>query len=181
MVAHFPFNGNVDDISTSGIFALNNNCIFGADRLGNPNMATEYNNTDSYVSFNDNIVKDSLPISISVWIKVNSFSTPNPIFVSDNQFENYSGYMIITTVNTGKLSLNISAGLGGYTSANRRSFTSDTSLSTGVWHHVVAIIRAYNDMSIYLDCQELKGTYSGGMFHVSAMEMKSDQNSKSDS
>lgn len=28
---------------------------------------------------------------------------------------------------------------------------------------------------------ELKGTYSGGMFHVSAMEMKSDQNSKSGS
>jgi hypothetical protein len=28
---------------------------------------------------------------------------------------------------------------------------------------------------------ELKGTYSGGMFHVSAMEAKSDHNSKSDS
>jgi len=35
------------------------------------------------------------------------------------------------------------------------------SLQSGVWYHILGVIRAHNDMSIYVDCTELTGSYVG--------------------
>lgn len=160
MVAHFPFNGDFNDISTSAIVATNTGATFGPDRNLDPNFALALNE-NQYVSFNSNEVKSDLPLTISVWAKFDSFNESNFIFSSDQVYGNYWGYWFHTTPTTGNVAINYGAGLGGVSSNNRRSFVTNLQLSTGVWYHIVAIIRSYDDMSIYVDCNPENGVYSG--------------------
>ena len=160
MVAHFPFNGNFIDVSPSAIVATNNGASFGPDRNFDPNYSLDLNQ-NQYVSFNSNEVKVNLPLTISVWAKFDSFNESNFIFSSDQVYGNYWGYWFHTTPTTGKVAINYGAGLGGVTSSNRRSFVTNLQLTTGVWYHIVAIIRSSNDMSIYVNCNPENGVYSG--------------------
>jgi hypothetical protein len=160
LIAHFPFNENCNDISTSGIVGTNNGLDYGTDRNGNSNE-TISNTGENYVSFNDNAVKTSFPISISVWAKINSHSEINIIFVSDNVFNDYHGYWMSALPSTGQLGINFGGGEGNSGPNNRRSFVTDQSLTVGDWSHIVAIIRDYNDMEVYINCVKSTGTYSG--------------------
>lgn len=160
MVAHFPFNGSFNDISPSAIVATNTGATFGPDRNLDPNSALDLNQ-NQYVSFNSNAIKPDLPLTISVWAKFDSFNESNFIFSSDQVYGNYWGYWFHTTPSTGQVAINYGAGLGGVSSSNRRSFVTNLQLSTGVWYHIVAIIRSSNDMSIYVNCNPQNGVYSG--------------------
>lgn len=95
IIAHFPFNNSVVDISNSTIIASNNGANFGADRNGVVNFGLDLGAGQS-VSFNDNSVKVSLPITISVWVQMSSFSETNYIFTCSNDYNNYYGYWINT-------------------------------------------------------------------------------------
>ncbi|MCE2712177.1 MAG: LamG domain-containing protein [Cryomorphaceae bacterium] len=161
MVAHFPFDNNLLDISSSSIMATNNGTTFGLDRNGTNNLAINSNGS-SYVSFNDNSIKTALPVSISVWVKISAFDAvlSSPIFNSDSDYNNYWGYMLALTP-TGKVYTQFGAGLGSAGSSNKRGFLTTNSIATGSWHHIVAIIKSSNDMQVYLDCQQWTGAYSG--------------------
>lgn len=159
MVAHFPFNNNLDDISTSTILTSNNGSTFTTDRNGLANFGIELDGS-SYVSFNDNSVKTTLPITISVWVNIDSYTNTNVIFTSDNVYENYYGYWMNTTT-SGQVAISMAAGLGGQNSSNRISFVTTNSMSAGEWHHIVAIINSSSNMEIYIDCINEPGSYSG--------------------
>lgn len=161
LTAYFPFSGDFNDISTNAITGTNNGCTLGTDRFSNSNE-TMFNATGTgYISFNDNSVKTALPVTISVWVKLASVSQPNIIFTSDNVYNNNYGYWLSTLTGTGQIGINYAGGLGGANSSNRRSFVTNEVLSTGVWHHIVAIIRDYSDMDVYIDCVKATGNYSG--------------------
>ena len=160
MVAHFPLNGNYNDISPSGLTGTATGSVFGPDRSSIPNGAVEFAGNGS-IAFSSSLVKVDFPLTISVWAKFNSFNQFNQIFCSDSEFNNYSGYWFQTVASTGQPSISFGGGLGVANSSNRRTFISDIQLQTGVWYHIVGIIRAYNDMDIYIDCEETTGTYSG--------------------
>ena len=53
MVAHFPFNGSYNDITSAAIVGTNVGCVFGLDRNSNPNQAIELSGND-YVTINNN-------------------------------------------------------------------------------------------------------------------------------
>lgn len=161
MIAYFPFSGNFNDASMYSIVGSNNGCTLGLDRFGSGNE-TMYNSTSTgYVSFNEPEVKRDFPLTISVWVKAVDFSAPNIIFSSDNIYENNYGYWLATQTTTGQIGLSYAAGLGGANTSNRRSFVTNEVLQIGVWHHIVAIIRGYNDMEVYIDCTKCTGNYSG--------------------
>jgi hypothetical protein len=162
LVAHFPFNNDLTDVSVSGINVTNIGGVFGNDRNNTSNEAISLNGTSSYVSFNDNSIKQDLPISISVWVYVDAFdgTSSSPIFLSDSEYNNYWGYMLALTP-TGKVYTQFGAGLGNAGPPNKRGFLTNNSISVGTWHHIVAIIKAADDMDIYVDCQKWIGTYSG--------------------
>lgn len=160
MIAHFPFNNNLTDLSSSSITATNNGCVFGLDRNTITASAITLNGLSNDVSFDDNNVKVALPITISAWVNINSMTTPNIIFTSDNVFGNWHGYAM-NIVGTGQVILSIHGGLGNQGNTNRRSFMANQTLQLGTWYHVVGIIRDYDDMSIYIDCIDAAGTYSG--------------------
>lgn len=160
MLVHFPFDNYLDDISTNAISPVNNGSVFGEDRNGLSTLGLSLNG-NTYASFNDNSIKTLLPITISVWVKLNSVADPNIIFTSDNEYNNYYGYWLSTLTGTGQVGINFAAGLGGQNSANRKSFTTNNGISVGVWHHIIATINSANDMSIYIDCINQNGSYSG--------------------
>lgn len=159
-IANFKFNNNLSDNSNSAIVLTNNGTSFGQDVYNSPNASVEFNG-QSYLSFNDNDIKTPLPITISMLIKFNSFAEPTVVFMSDNIYNSYSGYWINVIQGTGQIVLNLSGGSGNQSSANRRSFVMDNSLNTGQWYTIVCVIRAYNDMQIYIDCVNQAGQYSG--------------------
>jgi len=162
MIAHFPFNNNISDISESSVITINNGLIqFTDDRNDNPNLGIDFSN-NSYITFNDNNVKVGFPVTISVWVKVNSFSKLNVIFRSDNIYDHYYGYWMNISKTTGKVTMNMSGGFPATANVyNRRTFETDNSIELGVWTHIVGVIRDYNDMDIRIDCVDQSGSYSG--------------------
>lgn len=160
MVAHFSFDNTLVDQSASNITAVNNTGVFGLDRNNNSLNAIELDGVSSFLVFNEQNVKVDLPITISAWVKINSSSTPNVVFASDNEYGDWNGYFM-NIVGSGNVILSICGGTGHQGITNRRSFMANSAMQTGVWNHVVGIIRDYDDMSIYLNCIELSGTYSG--------------------
>lgn len=160
LVANLKFEGNAQDASTSQLNTQANNLTYGTDYRGNLNAAGVFGSSSNISIPDSSNIKVKLPLTVSTWIKVNSFALPNVVFKSDDVYNNYHGYW--SNIGTdGKIAISFGAGLGGSNSANRRSFVADTPLQAGKWHHVVMIIKAYNDMKIYIDCVESTGSYSG--------------------
>ncbi|MFK8039490.1 MAG: LamG-like jellyroll fold domain-containing protein [Crocinitomicaceae bacterium] len=163
LVVHFSFNNSYNDISSNSITGYNNGTFFTADRNGLANSAIELNGND-FVSFISDSINVEFPITISTWVRLNSLNESNNIFFSDTDFDNYSGFWLQTLPNTGQPVLSFGGGTsgnGGISSGNRRSYISDFNLQVGVWHNIIGIIRAHNDMDIYVDCMQTTGTYSG--------------------
>ncbi len=160
LVAMFPFDGNYNEHVFNSINVSNVGTTFTNDRNGVANNGLSFG-YQNYLSFNDASVKVDLPITLSVWVNVNSFSTINDIFRSDNIYNNYYGYCLNISQTTGQVGAHISGGLGGANSANRRSFITDNGITLNNWHHIVAIIRSATDMEIYIDCVLQNGSYSG--------------------
>jgi gliding motility-associated-like protein len=159
-VAHFPFNTNLTDVSPSNIAATNTGGVFIDDRFGLANNAIDLSG-NNYVHFNDASVKVDLPLTISAWVYVYSFSELNIVFKSDNIYDNYHGYWLNVIASNGRVGINFSGGTGGANASNRRTFLTNTSLPLQQWVLVTAIIRTGQDMDIYFNCDLQPGTYSG--------------------
>jgi uncharacterized repeat protein (TIGR01451 family) len=162
LIVDFNFDNTLVDASASGISMVNNGSLYGADRNGDSNKAINFNSS-GFISAADSSAKVSFPITVSYWMKLNSMSDVNVFFKTDNQVNNHSGIWM-NNLSTGGLTLSFGGDKGAANSSNARYFTTDPSdkkLITGTWHHVVGIIRSYNDMEIYIDCQKVSGTYGG--------------------
>lgn len=160
LVAMFPFDGNYNEHQFNTTSVTNNGTSFTNDRNGVSNHGLLFGN-QNYLSFNNPSIKVQLPITLSVWVNVNSFTSINDIFRSDNIFNNYYGYCLNISQGTGQIGVHISGGLGGANSANRRSFITTNGITLNNWHHIVAIIRSATDMEVYIDCALQNGSYSG--------------------
>lgn len=160
MIAHFPFDGNSNDISSSAIIATNVGTSYGPDRNMVGNQALELG-ANKYLSFSNNVVKTNLPLTISAWVKFNSFTDMNVIFASDNTFDNYYGYWFNTVPITGQVEFNYGAGLGGSSATNRRTILTDTQLSLGVWYNILVVVKGHKNMEVYFNCEKQPFTYAG--------------------
>lgn len=160
LIAMFPFDQNYNDLGPSAINLTPFGTTFVPDRVGLSNHGLAFGN-QHYLVFNDNAVKVPLPITISVWVNLQSLATTNEVFRSDNIYNDYYGYCLNIAPNTGQVSAHISAGLGNASPGNRRSFCTNSGISTNTWHHIVAIIKGAFDMQIYIDCELQNGTYQG--------------------
>ncbi|MFN5678838.1 MAG: LamG-like jellyroll fold domain-containing protein [Flavobacteriia bacterium] len=160
LIALFPFDQNYNDLSSNQILLNPTGTSFTSDRSGVPGQGLALGN-QNYITFADPSIKVQLPITMSVWVNIQSFSTFNTILMSDNVYNNYYGYWLNIAGSTGQVGVHIAGGLGGANSGNRRSFLTNDGLTLNTWHHIVAIINGAQDMQIYIDCQLQNGTYSG--------------------
>ena len=125
---------------------------------GNSNDSSmSFDGMDDYLEFgNSNI--NQFPITISLQFKLNDASdTYNQLFATDEN-ELYSGVWLGTANNFIEISYGDGNGSGP---PFRRSKIVNTNLITGQWYFVTAIIASQNDMTIYLDGNDIGGSYSG--------------------
>ena len=80
LVAHYPFNGNANDISGNSNNGIVSNATLTNDRFGNSNKAYMFNGTSSYITVPASITlsASTYQLTISAWIKINQFTgSPN--------------------------------------------------------------------------------------------------------
>lgn len=160
LIAMFPFDQNYSDLGPSAIALNPIGTSFTTDRAGAPGNGLALG-TQQYIDINSSALKIQLPITISVWVNVQSFSNFNMIFISDNVYNNYYGYWLNIAANTGQVGVHVAGGLGGANSSNRRTFLTTNGLTLNTWHHIVAVINGALDMKVYIDCALQAGSYSG--------------------
>lgn len=157
LVFYLPINGNLNDVSGNGLNATTNG-NYVPDRNGNPNGAIYVNGNAQTISLPNNaLMRPQLPMSVSMYINFDAFG--NAFFANDFTPSIYTG-MWMGTVVDGTIHLNF--GDGGPTGPPfRRAKTSTGMLTLHNWHHVVGVIRAWDDMDIYIDCMNAGGWYDG--------------------
>ncbi len=162
LLLYYPFDGNAIDNSGNGYDGALSGATLTTDRNGNSNSAYHFDGVDDYIDWpNVSALKPQLPISYSFWMKMDDISEPNAIVTSDFLQNDYHGTHMLVRANTADMTLVYGTGGGCTGSACARSKIGSTSLSAGVWYHVVGVIRGANDMDIYIDCVNDGGSYGG--------------------
>lgn len=74
LAAHYPFNGNANDISGNNNNPSFNNTTFTADRFGNTGSAVHFNGVNNYIQIpNKPSINFSNTITLSVWVRPTGF------------------------------------------------------------------------------------------------------------
>lgn len=160
---YYQFDGDATDSSINAYDAIISGVTFGEDRFGNPNSAAYFDGVDDFLEL-PNVVelKPDLPVSFSFWIKYESDNYQDrAVFNTSFEDDRSSGIYFNTQIATGNFAINYGDGTYNYISTTRRTYTSNKNITTNNWHQVVAIVRGPTDMSIYVDCVEYGGEYSG--------------------
>ena len=163
LIVHYPFDGNTNDISINSLNANQNGGSFVQDRNGLNERAIHFDGIDDFLQFPSNdLLKPTFPVTISMWVRLESSSRENPFFSNDFAFSNYHGFWAQTTFDgTARVAIGFGGGQGSATSSNRRSKNSEIGLSVGEWQQITIIFRGSQDMDIFIGCQDAGGTYSG--------------------
>lgn len=164
LIAHYPLNGNGNDISGNSFNAsLTGSSGYVPDRNGNPNSAFQFNGIDSYFlinNVNSTFKPTTFPVTISAWVKL---AVENQklfhVFKNDFAYEIYSG-LRVTILPNGRVECSIEDG-GPIGAGSRRSKAGNSNIKDNKWHLITCIIRGTTNMDIYVDCTNDGGTYSG--------------------
>ena len=160
----FDFNGNMTS-KFSGLVMTNYGSAFGADRKNQSDSSIVFDQ-NGFISSPSDTANVDFPITVSYWMKLNSINDVNIFFRTDNVQNNHYGIWM-NNLNSGGMTISFGGGLGIANSTNARYFTtdpSDVSIEANKWHHIVGIIRSFDDMEIYIDCKKVSGTYGGTGF-----------------
>ena len=158
---NFPFNNNVFDVSGNNLNGVLSGATITTDRFDNPNKAYYFNGSDAYIQVpNSPIIKPEFPFSISLWLKIDSFSSVSTLVYASDETENiYSGFWI-GYLPSGEVSAGYGDGLG-QGAGHRVTKHSEFLLNTTDWHNIIVSFNDLNDIDVYIDCTKYTGHYSG--------------------
>lgn len=160
---HYPFDGNVDDITPNEYHGTNYGATFTSDRFDNMNGAVLFDGTDDYIDLPNLIeLKPMAPISFSFWIRYDSPDTENrSVFNTSFEEGTNSGVYFNSQSSTGNYAINFGDGSNSYTSGSRRTYVANKSIEVNVWNHIVVMVNSELDMEIYVNSIKTDGTFSG--------------------
>lgn len=158
LIAWYPFDGDALDYSGNANHGTVSGASLATDRFGNANSAYFFDGNNDFISFTNNqAFKPDFPITITAWVKINDYGN-NVIF--NNDFSSGVHYGFWLNIVNGNLY--ISYGNGGPANpSGRRSIGGGTLLQLNQWYHVAGIVRAENDMELFINGKRECGTYSG--------------------
>ena len=163
LIMYYPFTGNATDVSGNGNVATVNGPVLANDRFGTANSAYLFDGINDYISFvNGPGMKRGYPYSISCWVNLISAQPglANFLFSNDYTTPGTDYYGIILNIPNGTLQSNVGdGGPVGVTSRNTKGAIPTVPL--GSWHHVAAIVYSAASMRLFIDCEEVLGTFSG--------------------
>lgn len=162
LIVYFPFNGNTNDLSDKGNDGINSGASLSTDRFNNADKAFRFDGVDDKIAFEYVSELSNLPISISFWVNFDELKSS--ILGTDiNDYYQSGVWFSIGQSNEtlGKLALNFGNGGTPPGPDNRRTFLIDSPVEVNNWYHIVGIVENTNTMKIYIDGEEMTGTYSG--------------------
>lgn len=161
LLLHYTMNGNCTDLSGNG-FDGSANADLTADRNGNPNAAYHFNGLNQYINWQYSTdLQPQLPVSFVFWVKFENIDyTTGGIFDTDFYEDNNSGVWMGLSTND-QLYVSYGDASGGIGPTNRRSLTSNSVLESNIWYYVIAVVSGPTDIKLYVNCEDLGGTYSG--------------------
>lgn len=168
LIHYYTFDNTLSDSSQNGLDLFGSNYSFDNDRNGVSNNCLSLSTNSQVYYPNDPIIHSQYPISYSLWVFLpnSSFGTYNPLFNNDFVENSYHG-LICTIVANGRVSIAVGNGLPNNTSPNnRRSVTTNKSISPDEWHHIVYTLEN-GDFKIYVDGCEWETKESGtGTYNI---------------
>jgi len=166
LVIYYPFNNSTIDESGNNLNGVGYNCYATNDRFFNLKSAYDFNGSNSYIEIPDSIIlKPNFPFTISLWVKVDSFSNVSSVLFANDEFpEVYSGAWI-GYIPSGHISAGYGDGLGHGTS-HRVTKHSNTVIDTSDWHLIIASFNGLLDIDLYVDCEIDSGFYSGNAYNM---------------
>lgn len=163
LLIHYPFNGDLNDMSGNGYDGTNFGATYTADRHGNENSAIYFDGIDDFISMpNLAELKPNLPVSFSFWIKYDDLSSSNSDFFNTSfEEDKSSGVFFTLQSSTNNYSLAFGDGGDNYIASTRRTISSNKAAEINEWTHLVLVVSSSLDMKIYVNCVDYGGTYSG--------------------
>jgi hypothetical protein len=160
LVAHYPFNGNSNDMSGNGNNGNVNNATLTSDRFGNPNKAYIFNGNSSYISVpaSTTLSASTYQLTICAWVKINQFTgSPNKAGAIIDKYAGTAGdwglYYKDFDPNTSVEKLRF----GGYIRHN------NTILPQGTHTSTVPIINQWMFLVLTVDCNSNNCYYVNGV------------------
>jgi hypothetical protein len=135
LIAHYPFNGNLNDKSGNGYDLTANGGEFTTDRFGNIS-AYKFNNTSEYLV--TNTVLSSFVVTISFWFYLNGFPPVEPGYRWGILQSDYSIYCQSDSI--------VAVGYPG----NLNTTNSNFKLHLNKWYHLV-VIGTYEMSKLYIN------------------------------
>lgn len=165
LLLHYDFNGNANDISGNGMHATVNGATLTTDKDGNANSAYSFDGVDDFIELpNDASLKPQLPLTFAVKFKINDInkSAFHTLINTDLTLDTYNGSWMGVS-DEGHLTVVYGNGIYYVTnSTTRQGLTTDPGvIGEGVWYSLVGIMRAKDDMELWIDCVEEPANYSG--------------------
>jgi gliding motility-associated-like protein len=137
---------------------LNISVLAQIDNVG-AGRAIELDGVDDYVNLGNIFDGLVFPFSISAWVKVDPTATSGPLFVSQDNLDLYNGFWFYATPTV--IWLEYGDGRGSGSPAFRRGKRADLSNFSNRWVHVCAVVKGPNDISLYLNGNDVGGYYTG--------------------
>lgn len=158
LVAHYPLNGNGNDLSGNNKNGVVTNVMTTVDRNNNATSAMNYNGTTSKIEVTDTtgFNNGNGSISVAAWFKNESLSGINPIFTTGMQGFASGIYLCCNYLSAnGKVVFALASSTTGYPAGVPGTIFIQSNLSTyndNKWHHVVVVVdKTLNIATMYID------------------------------
>lgn len=164
LLLHYKFEENTNDSSANSNHGTSYGGVqYTKGRVGEGLTAIRLDGVDDYIQLpNISSLKPSLPVTFSFDIKYESTdATKRAVFNTSYEEDYNSGVYFTSQSSTGKYAVGYGDGTYNYTSSNIRAFIGDSTIVEDEWHFLTIVVRGAQDMSIYEDGVELRGTFSG--------------------
>jgi|GEM_PF-6877263 len=149
LVAYFPFNGNVKDLSGKNNHGTNYGASLAEDRFGKKNGAYEFDGFDDFIDLGNDPIGESESVSIALWV----YPEGGNYIISSGGQASSIGYAI--ACQEGQF------WFGRATSDSRVSSGYFGSFEKNSWHHVVASFNSEKEtLTVYIN-GKLYSTYKG--------------------
>jgi hypothetical protein len=161
---------NAKDYSGNDYWGFTTGTSLTTDRLGQTDSARSFDGRDDYITignsnpYGDGFLKPEpeFPFTISLWVKGHNLGNgePKSLIYTNDEYGSYYGAML-DILGDGRVQVSFGWGASADNPDGRRKFTTDDALQTNTWTHIAAVVNSSNEMKIYIDGDEVSGTYSG--------------------
>ncbi|MEZ4949899.1 MAG: LamG-like jellyroll fold domain-containing protein [Saprospiraceae bacterium] len=160
LLLYYPLDGNAKDYSGRN-YDGDDHAIPTTDRTNTPNMAMEFNGSDTYIDLPFNFdLKPTFPFAIAFWVYFEEGATF--IMTTDYAQDNHTGAWFNRILASKKFSFSVGDATGNTSPNQRFTFDTDYVMEDKTWYHVAVNWLDLHDAQVYINAFERETFTSGG-------------------